>query len=227
MVSNLVRANTLRGDLKCVSFAPPKLNSIIEQADRDSVATAVASSGILYAVHNKQLNSRTVANLLRMGRPTAVFGRVVSVIVNPVNRVSRRRFFAHILKEAGKARYWFVPAPTNLNTPPAVTVKSLVPRVVTTLSHSSPRIVLRTVDSVTTMSISAVRSFAVALNTALARVIIPSAPKTLKYIAAFALNNITVSVSRVVGNDGLNNSQSTPFNVGHEYSISQGAVHGY
>jgi hypothetical protein len=44
----------------------------------------------------------SISTLLRTGSPSTISGLVVSVIVNPVNRMLRARFFPHIGKEINK-----------------------------------------------------------------------------------------------------------------------------
>lgn len=77
-----------------------------------------------------------VAGLLVSRRPPAVFGRVISIVVDAVNRKANW-LFPHVSQEVGKA-IGAAPSLANFDAAAAVSVKNLVRRVSATVVHGGP-----------------------------------------------------------------------------------------
>lgn len=88
---------------------------------------------------NKPATS-SVSGLLFPGRPKAIIGLVVSVIVSTFKAVLGRRAVAHVFKKRFKA---VAPSIANLNAPTAVMAENLAIGVQAPLSHAGPNAVDR------------------------------------------------------------------------------------
>jgi hypothetical protein len=100
---------------------------------------------------NSNFTSRVI-DLLLLSRPLTVLWTVVPIIVNPIERVFRGRFLAHVVKKVFEP-FSAKPPTTNHDAPTSVPAVIAIRRAVTTVKHTSVRVALGFMGSVFSASI--------------------------------------------------------------------------
>ncbi len=94
------------------------------------------------AIETKVTSVASIAGLLRLRSPTAIFWIITKIIVDPVNRVFVGRTKPHVYKEGDKA----IPPFADSDPPSAVIGVDVGCRAVASLSHGVPCNILRRMD---------------------------------------------------------------------------------
>jgi len=95
----------------------------------------------LFAQGEKAISS-SISGLLLLGCPAAILRRVALGIIDAIQRVFRGWTFAHIFEEARKRTF---PMLANGNSTATIAAIGMIFRIIATLDHLRPSLILRTV----------------------------------------------------------------------------------
>jgi hypothetical protein len=93
-----------------------------------------------HPIYFNHLGYAAITHLFDGGCPITIGGFIISIIINPVERMAIRRSLSHVRKETGKV---IQPSLTNRYSPFSISRIFFVFRIITALFHSDPSIVLR------------------------------------------------------------------------------------
>lgn len=115
---------------------PSATNSIIEHIPRQSEVFGPFSERPSFSSKSNQMIISTVSLLLFSGSPSAIFGRIRTIIINAVQRMLRGRFQAHIFKKQYK-----IYTPTSTDDDASSSIFRIIFRmcIQTTIQKSTPR----------------------------------------------------------------------------------------
>jgi len=124
----------------CALFAPAVLQAAVNDPGVDLRRATPLGHRLPNAVHCEEPTRPRVALLLFSECPSAIARLVVSVVLDPINRVLGRWTRTHIREEGLKRP---LPSTADTDAAPAVEVIARMLRVVATLAHAVPDVVLR------------------------------------------------------------------------------------
>ena len=118
----------------------------------DKATASVLNTGkmsrlrIVNAINSVVLCVRTIPNLFSLGSPSTVARLVITAVVDAVNTMLRRWFFAHIFKEILKSNSGRpLPSFADLNPCSAISIVVIMLRVRAAVEHATPAIVFRAI----------------------------------------------------------------------------------
>jgi len=117
---------------------PPKSQSIFDDPHSNTKFLRPFRSRKSLPVVLNESGDPPVFNLLRLSGPFAVVRRIVSIVIDPVNRMFGTGGWPHVCNEVGKIE----PSLANSNTSSAVVAKFGIGRVIASIKHVMPSPVL-------------------------------------------------------------------------------------
>lgn len=131
---------------------PSVSNPIIDSSHGYIILLAPLRYGLCDSVYGFVPIPTCVVFLRNFIRPSTVFRGIVTISIESIQRMFRRRLLAHIGQKVVKA-VPSKPPVCNLDTAPAIPVKAPVIRVEASFFHRTPRVVLRLILKVPAMPI--------------------------------------------------------------------------
>lgn len=182
---------------ECIYFSQASVNTVMKSPFCQPKVSFPRRYTLGYFSYCYKPVTRKMRCLLNLGRPFTVRRLIVSIAVNPINRVLNSRLLTHIAQEVYKS---IIATPTvaNLNPSASIAVISPIFSIITTHHHTPIRVHLRPIFQRTTMTILRVilpakHSTSVASRAAFATINCPSTCKTVKSITTFAFHSITTT----------------------------------
>jgi len=94
-------------------------------------------------VYSNKTITRHISTLHFLSSPSAIFRRIVTIIIYAVQRVLRTRLISQICKEIRKTFKRVIPTVADFDSSSTVPLIGSVVRIITTAAHISPRIINR------------------------------------------------------------------------------------
>lgn len=192
-IGYLVCPNTKAFSVKYLFCIPAELSPIFIHITRYAIRSAVVSHGIVDSTNVNKPISGSIVRLSCHSRPLTIFRRVITVIINPVNRMFTGWFSAHVREEVNKPIFARPPI-THPYAAPTIPMIGPIVGVATPMVHSVPRGVFVFLVKIAAMFVLRVISAAKlpgfkTLSTTPPGEPLPPTCETSKLVAAVATNS--------------------------------------
>lgn len=137
-----------------IVYAPPFFKSFIDKRHRAGTEPFnLRRKCISNPIYCYKARHRTVQNLCFLVSPTTIIRFIITIRINPINRVFRRRLFAHVTEKVYKPSLRVIPSIADLYASTTIVFILLMFWVVTTFAHRAPAIILWFIYGLAAMAI--------------------------------------------------------------------------
>lgn len=186
----------------CLFNIPVSLKPTYNRVIVNAINTGPICDGLANSINFIKLVSGIIVSLLLLGRPSAVIGRIIFIVINSVERVFFRRSFTQVFHKIDIAVFT-QPSFADLNSSPTVTMISPKSRLITSVSHRMIRTICKlTINRPTVFVATIILPLISTLYATFSRIIVELVLVASKRMTTLTQDRICFSV-------GANNSQNT------------------